>query len=93
MDNQLKANKFIYEFQLEQLYWDRYYSGLLDFLIYNPKISKEKITEIHLELINILTHKEKLKKKLKNRLEKTYYWDSERRYKEKLKKLKNYDTK
>ena len=93
MDNLLKASNFIYDFQLEQLYWDRYYNGLLDFLTYNPEISKAKAKKIHKELSNIIKHKEKLQKKLKKRLEKTYYWDSERRYKEKLKKTKRNDTK
>jgi len=93
MDNLIKASNYIYDFQLEQLYWDRYYVSLLDFITYNPKLSKEKLKKIHIELSNVLKHKEKLQKKLNKRLEKTYYWDSERRYKEKLKKLKKNDTK
>ncbi len=57
-DRQLFVSKKIYDFQLEMIYWDRYISGLNDYLMYE-KVSKVNKYRIQHEITRIEFHKHK----------------------------------
>jgi hypothetical protein len=41
-DSQLFISKKIYDFQIEMIYWDRYISGLTDFILYEKLTNANK---------------------------------------------------
>jgi hypothetical protein len=82
----IKASNKIYENELEQIYWDKYYTGLLDFMLYNKKLTKTQQKQIVEELIRIELHKKELHSKLAKKLSKTEHWQSLKHYNENLKK-------
>lgn len=57
-DRQLFVSKKIYDFQIEMIYWDKYISGLTDFLLYE-KVSKANRYRIQHEITRIEFHKHK----------------------------------
>ena len=57
-DRQLFVSKKIYDFQIEMIYWDKYISGLTDFLLYE-KVSKGNRYRIQHEITRIEFHKHK----------------------------------
>ena len=84
MDNILKVNTFVYNFQIELNYWDRYYDNLLEFVTIT-KLTKSQQQRIHKELVDITSHKKKLADNVEKKLKKTYYWESEKFFNEKFK--------
>jgi len=57
-DSQLFISKKIYDFQIEMIYWDRYISGLNDYLMYE-KVSKANKFRIQHEITRVEFHKHK----------------------------------
>ena len=78
MDKLMTINNVVYDFQIELNYWETYYSNLVDFLLYQPNLKKGKIKKIHTELVLVLSHIDKLEKKIERKLKKTHYDDSEK---------------
>tara|TARA_B100001248_G_C27330620_1_gene431217 strand:+ start:807 stop:1079 length:273 start_codon:yes stop_codon:yes gene_type:complete len=78
MDRLMTINNIVYDFQIELNYWETYYSNLIDFLLYSSDLKKSKIKKIHTELVFILSHINKMEKKIERKLKKTHYYDSEK---------------
>ena len=87
-DRQLFVSKKIYEFQIEMIYWDKYISGLTDFILYE-KISKANKYRIQNEITRIEFYKYKREVKFKEYLS-THQFSTE--FKNKIKTFYN-DTK
>ena len=87
-DRQLFISKKIYDFQIEMIYWDKYISGLSDFILYE-KLNKEKIYRIQNEITRVEFYKYKRQVEFKEYLS-THQFSTE--FKNKLKTFYN-DTK
>ena len=85
MDRLIKINTYVYDFQIELIYWNNYYSSLIDFLEYSKNLSKEKKQRLHKEMADVKLNIIQLQKKLERRLKRTHYWESEKYYNEKFK--------
>lgn len=87
-DRQLFVSKRIYEFQIEMIYWDKYISGLTDYILYE-KLSKAKIYRIQNEITRVEFYKYKRQIQFKEYLS-THQFSTE--FRNKLKTFHN-DTK
>jgi len=87
-DRQLFVSRKIYDFQIEMIYWDKYISGLSDFLLYE-KVSKANRYRIQHEITRIEFHKHKRAVKFREYLS-THQFSTE--FKNKIKTFYN-DTK
>ena len=84
-DRQLFISKKIYDFQIEMIYWDKYISGLSDFILYE-KLNKEKIYRIQNEITRVEFYKYKRQVEFKEYLS-THQFSTE--FKNKLKTFYN----
>lgn len=66
-DSQLFISKKIYDFQIEMIYWDRYISGLNDFILYE-KLTNANKYKIQNEITKIEFYKYKREVKFKEYL-------------------------
>ena len=81
MDKLQKISKKVYNYQIDMCYYDSYYNGLQDFLLYNGTIlTKQQIESITNELVSIKLYIKKLQKKIQKRLKKRDFWLSEKYY-------------
>jgi len=87
-DRQLFVSKRIYDFQIEMLYWDKYISGLSDYILYE-KLTKSKIYRIQNEITRVEFYKYKRQIQFKEYLS-THQFSTE--FRNKLKTFYN-DTK
>ncbi len=84
-DSQLFISKKIYDFQIEMIYWDRYISGLTDFILYE-KLTNANKYKIQNEITKIEFYKYKREVKFKEYLT-THKFSTE--FKNKLKTFYN----
>ncbi len=87
-DRQLFVSKKIYEFQIEMIYWDKYISGLTDYILYE-KLTKANIYRIQNEITRVEFYKYKREVQFKEYLS-THQFSTE--FKNKIKTFYN-DTK
>jgi hypothetical protein len=87
-DRQLFVSKKIYDFQIEMIYWDKYISGLTDYILYE-KLTKVNIYRIQNEITRVEFYKYKREVQFKEYLS-THQFSTE--FKNKLKTFYN-DTK
>ena len=84
-DRQLYISKKIYDFQIEMIYWDRYISGLTDFILYE-KLTNANKYKIQNEITRIEFYKYKREVKFKEYLT-THKFSTE--FKNKIKNFYN----
>ena len=66
MDKLQKISKKVYNYQIDMCYYDSYYKGLQDFLLYNGTIlTKQQIESITNELVSINFTSKNSKRKYK----------------------------
>jgi len=87
-DRQLFVSKKIYDFQIEMIYWDKYISGLTDYILYE-KLTKANIYRIQNEITRVEFYKYKREVQFKEYLS-THKFSTE--FKNKIKTFYN-DTK
>jgi len=84
-DRQLFISKKIYDFQIEMIYWDKYISGLNDFILYG-NLSKSNKYRIQNEITRVQFYKYKKEVNFKEYLT-THKFSTE--FKNKLKTFYN----
>ncbi len=89
MANKLeKASKLVYDYEIEVLYWNSYYTNLLHFLGSNKGLNEVKANRIIDELIRVEKYKSFLAQKIVQKIYKHEAWETDKKVKEHLNKLK-----